>query len=445
MSENDQFTISVHGNSNNSKLVLSSSNGSISKNNSSDLSLNVLIENLNTLLTNFNSLTNIVSNLATNNNLDETKNLCKLINNYNTNSMKELKAIYLTNLAGIPMEREPGMGFFSKNMFWSQVYNSMKIAANNFNIDLKIRGPGEDITNDKDMIQQGIQWGLFGRADLTENILDNLLDMTNNEEQLPDILIYSNFNNDISLGKIKQLSDYGVDVYSINTNIDDITTMGASYYIGADDSQSSVLLSNYLKNTFEIGTVIIMNAANPSNPQSPPSWLIRENGIRSIFTDISVVNVSFDSSQNVVNQNFENIIPFLTGNTMAIFVGDDAELTTTATLYSSHINYWSQFDVPQISKVNDLSNCIFAGCIPQNQHLQGFLPLMIGRSKYDEYYKDPSNANLINLKLPPGFPVLPEELNFIDKLPNGNIVNTAGSIITSLDVPYITRSSSLYV
>lgn len=458
----ESFTIDINGSNNDSNLVLSSGSASIhdQNNKNNDVSLNLLINNMQSVLTHLNSLvstnakTSDLTNLATTSDLVKLQTLerlmnlelkrAQLLNSYTTNSMKPLKAIYLTNIAGIVMEREPAMGFFSKNMFWSQVYNSMKIAANNFNIDLQIRGPGEDITNDKDLVQNGLQWGLFGRADLTNTILDNLLDMTNNDEQLPDILIYSNFNNDVSLNKIKQLSDYGVDVYSINSNINDTTTMGASYYVGANDASSSVILSEYLKNTYsDISNVIIMNTAKSS--VSPPSWTIRENGIRSVFTDISVVNVAMDPSQTIVNTDLSNVLTNLQGNNLAIYVGDDSELTIATKLYSSQINYWAQFDIPSASKVSDLSDISFVGCISQSQHLQGFLPLMIARSKYDEYYKDPSNADLINLKLPPGFPSLSEQYNFINKMPTGNIVNTGGEVITSMTGDFITKSSSLYV
>ena len=436
----ESFTIDINGSNNDSNLVLSSGNSSIHGQNN-DVSLNLLINYMQSVLTHLNSLVSTNAKTSDLTNLAKTSDL-KI--NRDLVSMKPLKAIYLANIAGIVMEREPAMGFFSKNMFWSQVYNSMKIAANNFNIDLQIRGPGEDITNDKDLVQNGLQWGLFGRADLTNTILDNLLDMTNNDEQLPDILIYSNFNNDVSLNKIKQLSDYGVDVYSINANINDTTTMGASYYVGANDASSSVILSEYLKNTYsDISNVIIMNTAKSS--LSAPSWTIRENGIRSVFTDISVVNVAMDNSQSIVNADLSNILANLQGNNLAIYVGDDSELKIATKLYSSQIKYWAQFDIPDASVLSDLSDISFVGCISQSQHLQGFLPLMIARSKYDEYYKDPSNADLINLKLPPGFPTLSEQYNFINKMPTGNIVNTGGEVITSMTVDYITKSSSLYV
>lgn len=467
----ESFTIDINGSNNDSNLVLSSGSASIhdQNNKNNDVSLNLLINNMQSVLTHLNSLvstnakTTDLTNLATTSdltNLAKTTDLIKLqtleklmnlelktaqlLNSYTTNSMKPLKAIYLTNIAGIVMEREPAMGFFSKNMFWSQVYNSMKLAANNFNIDLSIRGPGEDMTDDKDLVEKGIQWGIFGRSDLGNAILDKLLDMENNEEQLPDIFVYSNFNNDICLNKIKQLSDYGVDVYSINQNLDDSDKMGASYYIGANDASSSVILSQYLKNTYnDISNVIILNTAKGAG--SSPSFTIRETGIRSVFTDISVVSVAMDVSQTIVNADLSNALTNLQGNNLAIFVGADPQPLNALKLYSSHFKYWGQFDIPSSQFISDLSDISFAGCISQNQHLQGFLPLMIARSKFDEYYKDPSNSDLINLKLPPGFPTLSEQYNFINKLPTGNIVNTAGEIISSMTSDFITKSSSLYV
>ena len=465
------YNISISGTSNDSNLVLDSESGSVKD----EVNVAEVISKLQTVLTHLNTLvsnnaktsdlttlakTSDLTTLAKSSDLLNLQTLEKLmnlelkraqlLNSYTTNSMKPLKAVFLHSLAGIANETDPGMGFLGKNMFWKQVINSMRIAANNFNFDFSIRGPAEDLTNDKDFFQSGLAFEKYSNLEETNDVLDKLLDMNNDNDQLPDVLIYSNFRSDICLNKIKQLSDYGVDVYSINQNIQDTETMGATCYIGADDASSSVVLSQYLKENYDISNLVILNTGTKRD--APPSWGIRENGIRSVYsnTDISISTVIFDSSQSVVNADFSNVVSNLqNGDTLIIFVGGDANVKTATKLYSSYFKYWATFDIPSESDLLDLSNITFAGCISQNQHLQGFLPLMIARSKYDEYYKDPSNANLINLKLPPGFPLLPEEFNFINKLPTGNIVNTAAAteVISSVQSlnNYKSNISSLYV